>query len=379
MKEHEGSGVKRGIVWAIGGLVLAAGVLGGIKALQIGAMIAQGEQMVPPPESVSTAKVERRAWQPELKAVGSLSPVQGVMISAELSGVVRQIAFENGATVRAGDLLVQLDTELEEAQLRSAEAQAELALLELDRARKLRDDKTIARSEWDAVDSRHKQALASVEALRATIAKKTLRAPFAGRAGIRQVNVGQFVDAGNPIVTLQSMDPIYADFFMPQQRLAELATGLRVRVETDSCPGKEFGGTLSAINAEVEAATRNIRLQATVPNPDGVLRPGMFVRVAVLLAGKEDLLTIPATSVLYAPYGNSVFVLEQADGGGRVARQRFVRLGPSMGDYIAVSQGLKEGEEVVSAGAFKLRGGMPVTVNNAISPETHLRPRPDDT
>jgi membrane fusion protein, multidrug efflux system len=371
--------MKRKILIALAGLALIAGMLGGIKALQIGAMIAQGEQMVPPPESVSTAKVERRAWQPELRAVGSLSPVQGVMISAELSGVVRKIGFESGATVNRGDLLVQLDIELEEAQLRSAEAQTELARLELERARQLRADKAIAQSELDTADSRNKQAVASAEALRATIAKKPLTAPFSGRTGIRQVNVGQFVDAGKPVVSLQSMDPIYADFFLPQQRLSDLATGLKTRVDTDSCPGRSFEGTLSAINAVVDEATRNIRLQATMPNPDELLRPGMFARVTVILPGKEDLLTIPATSVLYAPYGNSVFVLENAEGGGKAVRQRFVRLGPAMGDYIAVSQGLKEGEEVVSAGAFKLRGGMPVSVSNTIAPEARLRPEPDDT
>lgn len=371
--------MKRKILIAVAGVALIAVLLGGIKAMQIGAMIAQGEQMVPPPESVSTAKAERRAWQPELRAVGSLAPVQGVTISAELSGVVRKIGFENGATIRQGDLLVQLDTDLEEAQLRAAEAQSELARLDLERARQLRADRTIAQSELDTVESRFKQAIASVEALRATIAKKTLKAPFSGRTGIRQVNVGQFVDAGNPIVSLQSMDPIYADFFLPQQHLAKLATGLVVRVETDSCPGRSFPGALSAINAVVDEATRNVRLQATVPNPDGVLRPGMFARVAVVLHGKEDPLTVPATSVLYAPYGNSVFVLEDAGGGAKVVRQRFVRLGPTMGDYVAVSEGLKEGEEVVSAGAFKLRGGMPVSVNNTIVPEARLRPEPDDT
>lgn len=371
--------MKRKVLVAVVGLVLVVGLLGGIKAWQIGAMIAQGEQMVPPPETVSTAKAERRTWQQELRAVGSLSPVQGAVISAELSGIVKEIGFENGVRVKRGDLLVHLDTDLEEAQLRSAEAQAELAQLELERGRKLRDDKTIARSEWDTVESRYKQAVASVEALRATIAKKTLKAPFSGRAGIRQVNVGQFVDAGDPIVSLQSMDPIYADFFLPQQRLAQLTTGLVVRVETDSCPDRAFDGALTAINAEVDEATRNIRLQATVPNPDEALRPGMFARVAVLLPGKQDLLTIPHTSILYAPYGITVFVVEQGEGGAKVVRQRFVRLGPTLGDFVAVTEGLEEGAEVVSAGAFKLRNGMPVAVNNEIAPAASLAPKPEDT
>ncbi len=371
--------MHRKVLVAVLGLALATGLLGGIKALQIGAMIARGEQMAPPPEAVSTARAEKRLWQEELTAVGSLSPVQGVTISAELSGVVRKIGFENGARVERGDLLVQLDTDLEEAQLRSAEAQAELAQLELERGRKLRDDRTIAKSEWDAVESRHKQAVASVEALRATIAKKTLKAPFSGRAGIRRVNVGQFVDAGNPIVSLQSMDPIYADFFLPQQRLSQLSTGLKVRVETDAFPGQSFEGTLTAINAEVDEATRNILLQATVPNPGGTLRPGMFARVAVVLPEKKEVLTIPATSILYAPYGITVFVVEGGEGGTKVARQRFVRLGPTLGDYVAVTEGLEAGAEVVSAGAFKLRNGMPVAIHNEIAPETSLSPKPEDT
>lgn len=371
--------MKKQIVMAAVVLATAAVLLGGIKALQIGAMIARGEQMAPPAESVATAKVEPRMWTPELRAVGSLSPVQGVTVSAELSGVVRRIGFENGAPVGKGDLLVQLDVELEQAQLRSAEAQAELARLDMDRARQLRGQNAIAQSELDTVDSRHKQATAAVEALRATIAKKTLSAPFAGRAGIRQVNLGQFVDAGKPIVTLQSLDPIYADFFLPQQRLAELRTGLAVRIETDAFPGRNFDGKLHAINAEVEAATRNVWVQASLPNPEGALRPGMFVRVAVLLPRQERLLTIPGTAVLHAPYGDSVFVVETAENGAQVVRQRFVRLGPPMGDFVAVTQGVKENEEVVSAGAFKLRNNMPVTVNNAVGPESRLRPEPDDT
>ena len=371
--------MKGKVLMAVLGLLGIVALLGGIKALQIGAMVAQAGHMTAPPETVATAKVTRRAWQPELHAIGSLSPVQGVMVSAELSGVVRKIGFENGAAVRKGDLLVQLDTDLEEAQLRSAEAQAELAKLDLDRARQLRADRTIAQSELDTVESRHKQAVASVEALRATIAKKTITAPFSGRAGIRKVNLGQFVDAGKPIVSLQSTDPIYADFHLPQQRLAALRAGLTVNLKTDAFPDRAFEGTLSAINAEVDETTRNVHLQATIPNPDGALRPGMFVGVAVILPGKEDVLTIPATSVLYAPYGNSVFAIEDLPGGGKVVRQRFVRLGPTIGDFVAVSEGLKEGEEIVSTGAFKLRGGMPVSINNAIGPEPQVRPEPDDT
>lgn len=371
--------MKRQVYMAIGGLIAVVAVLGGIKALQIGAMIAHGAQMVPPPESVSSAKVQTRSWTPQLNAIGSLSPVQGVMVSAELSGVVRTIGFESGATVAKGDLLVQLDVELEQAQLRSAEAQAELARLDIERAKQLRAQNAIAQSELDSVDSRHKQAVAAVEALRATIAKKTLTAPFAGRAGIRQVNLGQFVDAGKPVVTLQSMDPIYADFHLPQQRLSELRTGLAIRLETDAFPGRSFEGKLQAINAEVDQATRNVWLQASLPNPDGALRPGMFARVAVLMPRQETLLTVPATSVLHAPYGDSVFVIEPAEGGGKVVRQRFVRLGPVMGDFVAVTQGVKESDEVVSAGAFKLRNNMPVSINNTLAPEARLQPNPDDT
>lgn len=363
-------------VLLLGGIIA---FLGGAKTLQFGAMMAQAEKVAPPPEAVATAVVAPREWQPELNAVGSLSPVQGVMIKAELSGVVREVGFENGATVKKGDLLVRLDTDLEEAQLQSAEAQAGLARLDFERAKRLKTDKTIAQAELDTVESRHKQADAAVAALRATISKKTITAPFSGRAGIRKVNVGQFVEVGNPIVPLQSVDPIYADFHLPQQRLADLRPDLAVNLQTDAFEGRTFSGKLSAINTEVDEATRNVHLQATIPNPDGLLRPGMFVRTAVLLPGKKDLLTIPATSVLYAPYGNSVYAIEAGPNGGKVVRQRFVRLGPSIGDFVAVVEGLKEGEEIVAAGAFKLRGGMAVSVNNTIAPPSSVHPKPDDT
>ena len=372
---------KRIILSIVGVIVLVAG-LGGIKFLQIGRMSAQALQ-TPPPETVTTAVARRQVWEALLPAVGSLQAVQGVTVEAELAGKVVQIAFEPGTKVRAGDLLVKQDTSLEEAQLRAAEAAATLAKNNLERTKELFAKNTISKSEWDNAETQFKQAVAQGDAIRATIAKKNIRAPFAGLLGIRLINLGEFLHEGDAIVSLQALDPIFVNFLLPQQELAKMGLGLKVRVTTDALPGEVIEGTVTAINPQVDASTRNIRIQATVANPRERLRPGMFAEVAVVLPDRNEVLAIPATSVLYAPYGDSIFVVDdkKGEGGGqpvRVVRQQFARLGEKRGDFVSVLSGLKEGETVVSTGVFKLRNGQDVVVDNTLSPEFKLRPRPEN-
>jgi len=372
---------NRIILSIVGVLVLVAG-LGGIKFLQVGRMSAQALQ-TPPPETVTSAVARRQTWESVLPAVGSLQAVQGVTVEAELAGKVVQIAFEPGTKVRAGDLLVKQDTSLEEAQLRAAEAAATLAKNNLERTKELFIKNTISKSEWDNAETQFKQAVAQGDAIRATIAKKNIRAPFAGLLGIRLINLGEFLHEGDAIVSLQSLDPIFVNFLLPQQELAKMGLGLKVRVTTDALPGEVIEGTVTAINPQVDASTRNIRIQATVANPRERLRPGMFAEVAVVLPDRNEVLAIPATSVLYAPYGDSIFVVDDKKGEGsgqpvRVVRQQFARLGEKRGDFVSVLSGLKEGETVVSTGVFKLRNGQDVVVDNTLSPEFKLRPRPEN-
>jgi membrane fusion protein (multidrug efflux system) len=371
--------IKR-ILMAIVGLLVLFGVLGGIKGLQIERMIAQGKQGAPPPETVTTARVTAQSWESVLTATGSLSAVQGVVVTAELTGKIVNIAFTPGALVRAGELLVQQDTASEAAQLRAAEATAALAKLNLERLGKLLAERTVAQSQFDNAEASYKQAVAQADAIRAAIGKKTIRAPFTGRLGVRLVNLGQVINEGQPIVSLQSLDPIYVDFALPQQHLRRLQPGLTVRVTTDALPGQTVEGRITTIDPQVDAATRNIRLQATVANRQEQLRPGMYVNVAVVLPARERVLAVPATAVLYAPYSDSVFVLEAApaEGGGppgHVVRQRIAQLGERRGDFVAVLSGVSEGDTVVSTGVFKLRNGQAVVVDNTLAPEFKLAPQ----
>ncbi len=365
---------------AIAGLLLVIAVLIGVKAGQIGSMIKAGKSFVPPPEAVTSAKVEESEWEGTRAAIGSLVAVRGVTLSGELSGLVREIAFESGASVKRGAVLVKLDTSTEEAQLEAAAADASLAKISLERARTLRQAGANTQADLDAAEARARQTEATVAGLRATIAKKTIRAPFDGRIAIRQVELGQVISPGSPIASLQSVSPIHADFWLPQQALAELKVGQRTSMRTDAFPTSHWDGEITTINPEVDVATRNVRIRATFANPDGRLRPGMFANVEVLSSEARPVLLIPATAVIFAPYGDSVFVIDdKRDETGKaaaVARQTFVRLGERRGDFVAVASGLSAGETVVSSGAFKLRNGMAVTVNNALAPGAQLAPKP---
>lgn len=367
----------------VGFALLVAGPLFLIKMSQFKAMGAAGAARVMPPTTVTATAVKQDKWVNSLVATGSLVAVQGVTVAAEAPGKVVKIGFEAGAAVKAGDLLVQLDTSTEEAQLRAAEATAALGNANLARAKELRQSNTNSPAELDAADAQSKQAAAQADSIRAIIAKKTIRAPFAGRLGLRFINLGQILKEGEAITTLQTLDPIYVNFSLPQQRLSQLAAGTSVRVTSDVAGGSSFEGKITAISPEVDAVTRNVRVQATLDNKEEKLRAGMFANVEVVLPEATTVLSIPATSVLYAPYGDSVFVIEEKKNEKtgkmeQVLRQQFVRLGAARGDFVSVVVGLKAGETIVTTGVFKLRPGMPVVVNNALAPNAQLAPRPDN-
>lgn len=373
--------MKKNIIIAIIILLMVVGIIAGIKALQIGAMMS----MKPPVmiETVTAAVVEPQRWESVLTSVGSLTAVQGVMVSAEVAGKVVKIAFEPGSMVQEGDLLVQQDVVAETAQLRSAEANHELAKVNFARAKRLLKEQTYSRSEYDNADAQLKQTAAQFDNLKAAIAKRTIQAPFTGALGIRLVNLGEMLSVGDEIVSLQSLDPVFANFSLPQQHFSKIENGLLVRIQTDALPGTVLEGTITAINPQVEAATRNIMVQATLQNDDLLLRPGMFVTITVLLPEQQDVLAIPATAVLNAPYSDSVFIVEDApedspSKGGQIARQQFVRIGRRLGDFAAVESGLNEGDMVVTTGAFKLRNGQAVTIDNTLVPEFHVAPTPKD-
>jgi membrane fusion protein (multidrug efflux system) len=365
----------------IGFVLLIAGPLFLLKITQFKAMGEAGAHMVMPPTTVTAAPAKQDTWENTLNATGTLVAVQGVTVGAEVPGKVVKINFEPGAAVKAGDLLVQLDVSTEEAQLRAAEATAALAKANLQRARDLRQSNTNSPAELDAAEAQAKQADAQAESIRAVIAKKSIRAPFAGRLGLRLINLGQILKDGEAVTTLQTLDPIYANFSLPQQRLSQLGIGNVVRLHTDAAPGEIFEGKINAINPEVDPVTRNVRVQATVANREEKLRAGMFFTVDVVLPTQTQVLMIPVTAVLYAPYGDSVFVIdekkdEKTGKVQQVLRQQFIRVGGARGDFVNIVDGLKPGENVVTSGVFKLRPGMNVVIDNKLAPPAQLAPKP---
>ena len=376
--------MKRKILIAVTGLLVVVGVLAGVKALQIRALIQAGGEFSVPPETISATDVRQETWESLLPAVGSVTPVQGVELRAELAGTVRRINFESGGSAAAGQVLVQLDTSVEEAQLRATTAQAELARQNLARAVDLRAQGVISQSDFDASQAAANQTTGQVDTIQATIAKKTIRAPFAGRLGIRSVNLGQFVHDGDPIVSLHSLDPVYVDFTLPEQQLGQVQRAMAVRVTTDATAGRAFDGKVTALNPDVDPATRNVKVQATVANPGGVLRPGMFARVVLVLPASQELLVIPSTAVLHAPYGDSVFVVSDVkdEKSGKTVKQAqmtTVRLGETRGDLVAVTHGLKAGQTIATSGVFKLRNGSPVAIDNTLAPDAQSAPRPPNS
>jgi membrane fusion protein, multidrug efflux system len=374
--------MKLKIFSAVAIVLAVLAVLAGVKALQIRKMMASAATMVPPPETVASATVSKEQWQDTLTAVGSIDPQSGVTLAPEVAGTVAEIAVPDGSVVAKGDLLLRLDASTEEAQLRSAEAQTELSRLNAERTRALRKDNTVSQSELDQAEATFKQNQANADVIRAAIGKKTIRAPFAGRLGIWLVNVGASVDARRSLISLQSLTPVYADFSLPQQNLAQLKIGLPVKVTSDAYPGQTFEGTLTAINPDLDATTRSVVLRATFENTNQLLRPGMFVRVEVLLPGEQTVLAIPKTAVLREAFADSVYVIESQAAGGTtnlVARQQLIRTGREQGDFISVESGLKAGDSVVSAGVFKLHTGVSVRVNNTDVPKPSLSPNPPNS
>lgn len=366
---------------AVGGFIVVFLTLGAVKSAQVKKMVSTPHTM--PATSVSTSPAEAVEWHSSLHAIGTLAPVEGVTLSTDADGVVKTIAVESGAAVQAGDVLIELDTTVEAAQLAAAEARAELAQATIDRSKELWDRQAISKSEYDVALASVKQARADVDALKALIAKKQVRAPFAGRVGIRLVNVGQFVGRGAALLPLQQSNPIYVNFSLPQRNIPALSLGQKVAVTVDAFPSTPFPAELTAINSEVDPATRNVTVQATLPNPQDQLRAGMFAQISVEMPQADSLVVVPATAVAYASYGNSVFIVEQikgADGQEYLGvRQQFVKLGGTRGDLVAITEGVKPGEQIVSAGVFKLRNGMPVQVNNEAKPAANPEPTPRNT
>lgn len=358
--------------------------LAGTKALQFKKMAEVGKNMQPPPESVSTAIVQRQVWTNSLQAIGSIEPVKGVRLDAEVPGIVNAINFENGQDVNAGDVLVELDTAPEAALLKSNKANARLARIELDRARRLRDTNSVAQSELDRAQANYDMAMAQVKNIEAIIEQKTIRAPFDGRVGIRQINLGQYLSPGAPIVTLQSYDNVFANFTLPQQAIGRIETGMPVTLKSNAYPEKIFSGRLTAISPQIDPTTRTIELQATLANPEKLLRAGLFVNVTITLSENNEVLAIPATAIIYAPYGNSIFKItrqtEETTGEvTTIVKQSFIQIGERKGDFVSVLKGLKENDEIVSAGALKLRNGMPVSIKNEMAPSPKLHPTPENS
>jgi membrane fusion protein (multidrug efflux system) len=372
--------VKRMLIM-LGVVALVIAGLAYVKTRQIKTAIAAGG-FTPPPESVTTTVAKQEKWPSTFKAIGTAVAIHGVTVSADLPGTVDKITFESGKQVREGEVLVQLDTRQEQAQLEAAIAAQELAKIRYKRQRDLVDQGVISRQDFDQATAEQRQGDAKVAEMRATIARKTIRAPFSGTLGIRQANLGQYLAAGDPIVPLQSMDPIYVNFNLPQESAGQVQVGRTVKIVANEIGDRDFPGRVTAINSIVDQTTRNIEVQATVSNPGGKLRPGMFVEVETAIGAERNVISLPATAVNYAPYGDSVFVVtDLKDPSGKTykgVRQQFVKVDRSRGDQVAVISGLNAGEEVVTSGVFKLRPNAAVQVNNTIQPPNNPSPKPED-
>jgi membrane fusion protein (multidrug efflux system) len=374
--------VKKRMFVMLAAVVVFVTAIGFVKYKQIQTAVAQASSFQPPPEAVTTVVAKQEQWPATLAAIGTVAAVHGVTVSADLPGIVDSITFDSGRMVREGEILVQLDSRQERAQLAAAEAQRDLTRLNLDRMRGLRQEGIISQSDDDRAAAESKQAEARVGEIRATIERKIIRAPFGGLLGIRQVNRGQYLQGGSPVVPLQSLDPIYVNFALPQQAVSQLRTGGKVQISLQGVSNAEFTGRITAVDSVVDEATRNVQVQATLSNPEGKLRPGMFVEAQVVLGAQQPIVALPASAINYAPYGDSVFVVGPVEGAGGVkyegVRQQFVKLGGTRGDQVAVLSGVNPGESVVTSGVFKLRNGAAVKVNNTTVPGNDPAPRPEE-
>jgi membrane fusion protein (multidrug efflux system) len=369
------------LMLALAGLLIVG--LGFVKFRQIKTAMAQGASFQPPPEAVTTILAKQETWPATLNVIGTAAAVQGVTVSADLPGTVARIAFDSGKSVSAGDVLVELDTRQERAQLAAMEAQRDLAHINFGRMQQLVQQGVVAQTEYDNAIAQQKATDAQVGEIRATIARKTILAPFSGVLGIRQVNLGQYLAAGEAIVSLQSLNPIYVNFGVPQQTSGQVRVGGGLRVFSNDVGGMKFSGRVTALDSIVNEATRNVQVQATLANPGGKLHPGMFVQVEMATGADRPVIALPGTAINYAPYGDSVYVVSDLkDPKGntyRGVRQQFVKVEGSRGDQVAIISGVKPGDEVVSSGVFKLRNGAAVQVNNKVQPGNNPAPKPEDS
>ena len=359
------------------------GILGFVKFRQIQTAIAAGAAWAPPPEAVTSIVAKQEVWPGSVSVIGTVEAVQGVMVSADLPGTVAKINFESGQAAKAGDILVELDTRQERAQLAAIEAQRDLAKVNYNRMEQLVKEGVISKSEYDQATAQQRQTEAQVGEIRATIERKTIRSTFSGILGIRKVNLGQYLAAGNAIVQLQRLNPIYVDFGVPQQTSGQVKVGRTLRLTSDDLAGQSFSGRVTAMDSVVDEATRNVQVQATLSNPQVKLRPGMFVQVELGLGTSRSVVSLPASAISYAPYGDSVFVItDLKDKNGKTyrgVRQQFVKVDGTRGDQVAVVSGINPGEEVVTSGVFKLRNGAAVQVNNKVQPSNNPAPKPQDS
>lgn len=363
-------------------VVALFGSIFGYKAYTIKVARAAGAARKPPVVTIAAMQPSRETWENTLEAVASLQSYRGVVLRSEIEGRIVRIAFESGAKVKEGDVLIELDTSTETAQLAGLEAQAKLAAVNLNRAHELRTQVSNTQADLDAAEAASAESQAAIAVLRATLAKKRIVAPFSGRLGLREVNPGQFLNKGDAVVPLEAVDPIYADFGLPQQDIPLIRPGLAVRLAVDAFQPRTFEGTIEATSPRVNDETRNVRVRAVFPNTSEELRPGMFGRVEVVLPGKLDVLVLPSSAITYSPYGDSVYVIvdETSPAGTQsVARQRFVTVGPKRGDQVSILKGVKPGENVVVAGQMKLRNGSAVKVDNSTLPSNNPAPKPAES
>jgi membrane fusion protein (multidrug efflux system) len=382
----------RYVIAVLGLLVLITG-LAAVKYEQIASLISMGHAMQkagPPPEAVGTTVAKADTWQETLDAVGNVVAARGVTVSNDAPGLVSAIHFESGKVVHEGDVLVELDSNVERSQLAAVEARRDLAQINFGRTRALVASNSLPQTQQDADDAVVKTSRSDLDALRAQIARKTVRAPFSGKLGIRQVNLGQYLNSGTAITSLETSDALYVDFSLPQQRLKQVELGMPVRLVVDGNDVSPSDGAIRAIDPSADPVTRSIKLRAALSKQDGTLLPGMFGRVSVVLPDKRDVVIVPANAVVHASFGDSVFVVEDrkdeaghpmkgANGGpAKVARQQFVKVGDARGDFVAVAEGLSVGQSIVTAGAFKLRNGAPIAVDNAVEAKADISPHPEN-
>jgi membrane fusion protein (multidrug efflux system) len=368
-------------------LLLMAGLIGGlgfIKYRQVESAIAAGASFSIPATSVTTVVAKRETWPSTLSVIGTAAAIEGVTVGADLPGTVDKIHFESGQIVHEGDILVELDIRQERAQLANIEAQRDLAKVQYGRAEELSKAGVISKSEYDNAASQQKATEAQVNEVKASIARKTIHAPFTGVLGLRQISLGQYLAAGQAIVSLQSVNPIYVNFGVPQQDTPKMKIGRSVRVTSTDLPGIGFPGKITALDSVINEQTRNIQIQATLANPGGKLRPGQFLEVELTLDQPRSVIPLPASAINYAPSGDSVFVVgdikdEKTGKTYKGVRQQIVKIEGSRGDQVAIISGLNPGDEVVSAGAFRLRNAAPVEVNNSVQPSNSAKPNPEES